>query len=314
MSPEDAERLAFACDVMIGLHDTPRWLPCRYLYDAHGSELFEAITKQPEYYPTRTEAAILERSAKDIFEHTGPVSLIELGSGSSLKTDHLLRAYSDDRVVTYVPIDVSDAAIEQATRRIAQQHASVEVSGIVGTYDEAFPLLKQHSPAMVMFLGSTLGNFNQTESLIFWRRISASLEKGDYFLLGVDLVKDKAILEAAYNDAAGATARFSKNLFARMNRELGSEIDLGEVEHVSHYDERWQRIETFAHFTATQSIRIDPLDTTIEIAAGTEIMVEISRKFVLEDLERFLCAFDLTAILTCTDEQEWFAELLLRKG
>ncbi len=314
MSAEAAERLAFARDVMIGLHDTPRWLPCRYLYDAHGSELFEAITKQPEYYPTRTESAILERSASDIFEHTGPVSLIELGSGSSFKTDHLLRAYSDDQVVTYVPIDVSDAAIEQATQRISQQHDGVEVSGIVGTYDEAFPLMKQHSPAMVMFLGSTLGNFNQTESLIFWRRISASLEKGDYFLLGADLVKDKTIIEAAYNDAAGATARFTKNLFARMNRELGSEIDLSEVEPVSHYDERWQRIETFARFTTAQSIRIEPLNTTIEIATGNEIMIEISRKFVLDDLRRFLSAFGLETLHAYTDEREWFAELLLQKG
>jgi len=313
MSPEAAERLAFARDVMVGLHDTPRWLPCRYLYDARGSELFEAITKQPEYYPTRTEAAILERSATDIFEQTGPVSLIELGSGSSLKTDHLLRAYSDDQVVTYVPIDVSDAAIRQATQRIVQQHDGVEVNGIVGTYDEAFPLMRQHSPAMVMFLGSTLGNFNQTESLNFWRRISASLEKGDYFLLGVDLVKDKAILEAAYNDVAGATAEFTTNLFAHINRELGASVDLEALEHIAQYNEAWQRMEIFIRFRRAQHLRVDPLNVDLEIAAGEQIMIEISRKFKLANLRKFLTCFGLETVATFTDDRQWFGELLLRK-
>jgi L-histidine N-alpha-methyltransferase len=312
-SGDKAERQEFARSVVLGLNDTPRWLPCRFLYDAQGSALFEAITRQPEYYPTRTEAAILERHAAAIFEHTGPVSLIELGSGSSLKTDHLLKAYSGSQVVLYVPIDVSDVAIQQASERIAQQHLRVEVSGIVGTYEEAFPLVQHHSPAMVLFLGSTLGNFNQTESLMFWRHVSASLQEGDYFLLGADLVKDRDVLEAAYNDVAGVTAQFTKNLFARMNRELGSDIDLDAVEHVAHYNERWRRVETFARFDTDQTIRIAPLDTSVDIVSGDEIMIEISRKFVLDDLQRFLSAFGLETVEAYTDDRGWFAELLLRR-
>ncbi len=316
-SAVDAERREFAKAIVLGLHDTPRWLPCRFLYDAEGSALFESITEQPEYYPTRIEAAILAKQGPTIARLTGPVTLIELGSGSSLKTDHVLTAYAANATaandVVYVPIDVSDSAIEQATQRIADEHSGVSVSGIVGTYEEAFPLMKQHSPAMVMFLGSTIGNFNQTESLIFWQRVSASLQVGDYFLLGADLVKPRHVLEAAYNDAAGITPRFTKNLFARMNRELGADIDLDALEHVARFNDRWQRIETFMRFHKAQTIHIAPMGTDIEIAAGDQIMIEISRKFVLRDLRQFLSTFGFETVQTFTDDKQWFGELLLRK-
>ena len=310
VSPQVSE---FAWAALIGLSDTPRWLPCRFLYDAHGTELFEKITLQPEYYLTRTEAAILQRYAPDIHAVTGPVTLVELGSGSSVKTDHLLRAYAAIGDVVYVPIDVSDTAIQLATERIGAEHDSVTVNGIVGTYEEAFRLVRDRSPSMVMFLGSTIGNFNQTESLTFWRRMWESLQGGDYFLLGVDLVKDVSIIEAAYNDAAGVTAEFTKNLFARMNRELGSDIDLSTIEHTSSFSTAWQRIETFTRFTETQTIHIRPLDAAIEIAAGDQIMMEISRKFVVSDLIRFLSGFGFTVRQVYTDEREWFAEVLLEK-
>ncbi len=303
----------FAWATLIGLSDTPRWLPCRFVYDAHGSELFEKITLQPEYYLTRTEAAILERHATDIHAVTGPVTLIELGSGSSVKTDHLLRAYAATGDVVYVPIDVSDTAIQLATERISAEHEGVTVNGIVGTYEEAFRLVRDRSPSMVLFLGSTIGTFNQSESLTFWRKVWESLQGGDYFLLGVDLVKDVSIIEAAYNDAAGVTAEFTKNLFARMNRELGSDIDLSTIEHTSSFRTAWQRIETFTRFNEAQTIHIRPLDAAIEIAAGDQIMMEISRKFVVSDLIRFLSGFGFTVRQVYTDEREWFAEVLLEK-
>ena len=307
------EIVEFAHAVVLGLSDTPRWLPCRFLYDARGSELFEEITKQPEYYPTRTEAGILERYAGDLPGLTGKVSLIELGSGSSIKTDHILRAYAEHQSVEYVPVDVSGSAIEQASARLSRKFENVQVTGIVGTYEHAFPLVREHSPAMVMFLGSTLGNFNQTESLIFWRRVSAALQPGDFFLLGVDLVKDTAVIEAAYNDAAGVTPKFTANLFARINRELGSNVDLGTLEHVAYYNQAWRRMEMSARFTVGQRLHIAPLDVTIEIAAGEQVMIEISRKFHLGDLERFLACFELDTVATFTDERRWFGELLLKK-
>jgi len=305
---------AFARDVAIGLTDTPRWLSCQYLYDARGSELFEQITRLPEYYPTRTEAGILKSASAGIAELTGDVTVIELGSGNSEKTGHLLSAYTGAHgTARYVPVDVSEAAIQQARDRLAEEHSEVQVSPLIGTYEESFPLFGAHSPSMVVFLGSTIGNFNHGESLRFWRSISEHLELGDHFLLGVDLVKDRAVLEAAYNDSAGVTAEFTKNLFVRMNRELDAGIDVSEVEHVAWYNATWQRIEIFAHFHAAQTIRIGPLDMEVVIEAGERVMVEISRKFVIEHLTTYLSVFGFEVRQVFTDESRWFAVLLLRR-
>ena len=306
--------LEFARAAAAGLTDTPRWLPCQYLYDARGSRLFEEITRQPEYYQTRTEGAILASAAATIRAQTGDVTLIELGSGSSEKTDHLLKAYAvGDEVVRYVPVDVSRDAIRQAADRLATEHPDVEVSGLIGRYEESFPLFREHSPSMVIFLGSTIGNFNHGESIRFWRSVAKNLEEGDHFLLGVDLVKDPSVLEAAYNDAAEVTAAFTKNLFVRMNQELGAGVDVDQLEHVARYNDEWQQIEIFARFLTAQSLRIDPLDATIEIAAGEQVMVEISRKFVLENLAMYLSVLGFELQDVFTDEREWFAVLLLKR-
>jgi L-histidine N-alpha-methyltransferase len=313
--PDPHGVLEFARAAAIGLTDTPRWLPCQYLYDARGSELFEEITRQPEYYPTRTEARILERHAAGIRDVTGPVTLLELGSGSSVKTSYLLSAYAEaNGEVTYVPVDVSASALDQAGERIARRHPTVRVRGIVGRYEDAFPRLREHSPILAVFLGSTIGNFNHNESSAFWRRVSDALAPGDYFLLGADLVKDKAVLEAAYNDAAGATAAFTNNLFGRMNRELDAGIDVERVEHVARYNETWQRIEIFGRFRTAQTVRIAPMGLAVEIPEGDMVMIEISRKFLLADLKRYLACFGLVAQRVFTDEREWFGLLLLQKG
>ncbi len=307
-------RLAFARDVALGLTDTPRWLPCQYLYDAEGSRLFEEITRQPEYYPTRTEAGILDAAAGTIAAQTGPVSLIELGSGSSRKTSVLLDAYTEVHgSVTYVPVDVSESAIRGAEQRLAEQHPEVEFAGIVGRYEEAFPLFREHTPSMVMFLGSTIGNFNHGESQRFWRQVARALEPGDHFLLGVDLVKDRDVLEAAYNDAAGVTARFTNNLFVRMNRELNAGLDVAAIEHMARYNDEWQRIEIFARFATAQVVRIEPLGLRIPVDAGETVMTEISRKFVLDHLEPYVQLFGFDVVERYTDEQHWFGVLLLQR-
>jgi L-histidine N-alpha-methyltransferase len=312
---EDASgRLRFARDVALGLSDTPRWLPSEYLYDAEGSGLFEEITRLPEYYPTRTEAAILHTAADGIAKSTGPVTVIELGSGSSRKTSLLIDAYTATHgSARYVPVDVSAAAVRGAERRFAERHPDVEFAGIVGKYEEAFPLFREHAPSMVVFLGSTIGNFNHGESLRFWRQLSRSLDTGDFFLLGVDLVKDLTVLEAAYNDDAGVTAAFTRNLFARMNRELEAGVDLDAVEHVARYNPEWQRIEIFAQFTKAMEINVGPLGIRIPVEAGDRVMTEISRKFVLDRLEPYAGLFGFDVVERYTDDQEWFALLLLRR-
>lgn len=306
---------AFANAVALGLSDTPRWLPARFLYDAKGSELFEQICDLPEYYLTRTEAAILSRSAATIREITGPVTMIELGSGSAVKTDHLLAAYAEaGRPVRYVPVDVSASILRVAADRIEETFPSVNVAGVHGEYEQAFPLLAEFAPTMLLFLGSTIGNMDHSESVAFWRRVCAAMPLGSFVLLGVDLMKDVDLLEAAYNDAAGVTARFTKNLFVRMNRELGAALDIDRIEHVARWNAEWRRIEIGARFETAQDLHVAPLGRTFRIEAGERIMTEISRKFTIDELEAYLACFGLELIRTLTDDRRWFALMLFRKG
>ena len=305
----------FANAVALGLSDTPRWLPARFLYDAKGSELFEQICKLPEYYLTRTEAAILSRSATTIREITGPVTMIELGSGSAVKTDHLLAAYAEaGRPVRYVPVDVSASILRVAADRIEETFPSVNVAGVHGEYEQAFPLLAEFAPTMLLFLGSTIGNMDHSESVAFWRRVCAAMPSGSFVLLGVDLMKDVDLLKAAYNDAGGVTARFTKNLFVRMNRELGAALDIDRIEHVARWNSEWRRIEIGARFETAQDLHVAPLDRTFRIEPGDRIMTEISRKFTIDELEAYLACFGLELIRTLTDDRRWFALMLFRKG
>ena len=307
--------LDFARSVVLGLSDSPRWLPARLLYDARGSELFEAICEQPEYYLTRCEVEILGRYAPTISRLTGPLTLIELGSGSSVKTDHLLGAYADrGNGIRYVPVDVSASILQVAAERIEETFPSVNVARVHGEYERAFPLLEQYAPSLLLFLGSTIGNLNQAEALAFWRRVAAAMPEGSYVLLGADLVKDPAILEAAYNDAAGVTAEFTRNLFARMNRELGSALDVEAIDHVARWNPEWQRIEIFGQFRVAQTVDVQPLGRQFAIGAGERVMTEISRKFVVERLEQYLDCFGFQLVRTFTDDRGWFAVLLLQKG
>jgi L-histidine N-alpha-methyltransferase len=306
--------LEFARAAAAGLSDVPRWLPSRFLYDERGSVLFEQICDLPEYYLTRTESALLAAHADTLREITGPVTLIELGSGSAVKTDHLLGAYAGDgQPVTYVSVDVSEAALEGAAMRIAQRFPTVQVAGVVGRYEDAFRLFRRHSPCLVLFLGSTIGNLNHAESLVFWEEAARHLAPGDFFLLGVDLVKDEAVLDAAYNDAAGLSAEFTKNVFRRMNRELDAGLDLDAIEHVARYNAAWQRVEISGRFTKAQTVHIGPLETAIDITRGEMVMTEVSRKFTIERLVQYLGCFGLEARSVYTDPKRWFGVLLLQR-
>jgi L-histidine N-alpha-methyltransferase len=304
----------FAESVCEGLGKSPRQLECRFLYDARGSELYEKICSQPEYYLTRTEADILQEYAREICRETGACHLVELGSGSSVKTDYLLSAYQARYAnVCYTPIDISAAALKMAGRAIIDKRPAVQVVGIHGTYNDSFQLLDCASPTLVIFLGSTLGNFNREEEHKFWQDISRHMQIDDYFLLGVDLVKDIDILEAAYNDAAGITQAFTKNYFARMNRELGSAVDLSRIQHIAFFNPDESRMEIFVEFTAPQKIRVAPLHQVFSIARGERIQVEISRKFQLPAVKNHLASYGFVPVKTYTDVKNWFGLLLFRK-
>jgi L-histidine N-alpha-methyltransferase len=311
--PREELPLEFATAVSASLREGPKRIPCRYLYDEAGSSLFEEICGLPEYYLTRAETSILERYSGQICSLTGPVTLIELGSGMSIKTDHLLSAYAKRaELVRYVPVDVSETAIEMAGRAIRARHPTVEISGIVGTFEKAFSLFGEYSPSMVIFLGSTIGNLGPLESELFWGHIERNLTPGDFFLLGVDLVKDVGVIEAAYNDSRGLTAAFMKNLFVRMNRELGSGIDLEQIEHVAQYNREARQVEIYARFKTHQELRIEPLDLAFDIEAGESVLLEVSRKYVLEDLTEYLSQFGLETAKIFIGGEGLFADLLLR--
>lgn len=297
-----------------GLLTLPRRLESRFLYDAAGSVLFDRITLQPEYYLTRCESSILAAHAAAIREMTGPVNIVELGSGNATKTDHLLRAWlARGERVGYYPVDLSASALYAACNTIRTRHPRVRVVGLNCDYREAFAALTQLSPVMVTFLGSSIGNFTRDETSLFCSALAASLRPGDFFLLGLDLVKRGSILEAAYNDRAGVTASFTRNIFARMNRELGTSIEVDDVEHVARYMEDREQVEIFARFRKGQKFTLNPPGRQVTINAGEEVQTEISRKFRLEQVIPDLVRTGFSAEAVFTDRRRWFALLLLRR-
>jgi L-histidine N-alpha-methyltransferase len=315
ISSSSIETRDFARAAALGLSDHPRWLPCRYLYDAEGSRLFERITETPEYYLTRTEVALLDESSDAIAQITGDATLVELGAGSARKTERILAAYTQAYgAARYVPVDVSGEAVAQTTSALAVRFPTLAVRGVHGSYESVFPLLPSLSPLVLLFLGSTIGNLNQTEAAVFWRNVRCALTPGDFMLLGVDLVKDAATIDLAYNDAAGWSAAFTKNIFARMNRELGSAIDLDAIDHEAAYRPEWQRVEIFARMTRRQEVRLAPLGRTITLEPGERVMTEISRKFEITELHEYLGLFELETLQTFTDPARSYALLLLRPG
>ena len=282
VDPQCQSPLAFALSVARGLEARPRRLDASYLYDATGSALFERITEQPEYYLTRAEDRLLAQHAPAIREVTGPSTLLELGSGSSLKTQRLLDAWTSAGPVLYVPVDVDAQAIEQACTTLRRRYPDprrVALRGIAATYERALTTPRGSGRTTIAFLGSSLGNLGWEEYPAFCELVAGSLRPGDHFLVGVDLVKDPARIEAAYSDAAGVTAAFTRNLFARMNRELDTLIPSEGIEHVAYYDTERERVEIFAQATQEFSIRVPALGREFRIARGERILTEVSHKF-----------------------------------
>ena len=289
-------------DVRRGLTRQPRVLPPKWLYDDLGSELFDRITRLPDYYPFLAERSILEAHAADIAAASGATSLIELGSGTSEKTRLLLDAFTaTGQLSRFAAIDVSEGTLRQAAAGIAARYPGLDVQAVVGD----FTLHLAHLPAggrrMVAFLGGTIGNLYPGERREFLTRIAGLFGPGDHLLLGTDLVKETARLEAAYDDAAGVTAEFNKNVLNVLNRELGADFDLDAFEHVARFDAREERMDIRLRSLAEQSVRLDGLDLEIEFAAGEEMRTEISAKFTRERLE---CVYTEAGLELCG----WFTD------
>jgi iron(II)-dependent oxidoreductase len=279
VDPVQESPLAFALSVAAGLDGRPRKLDARYLYDAAGSDLFEQITAQPEYYLTRAEDALLAAGARAIRAHAGASTLVELGSGASTKTRRLLDAWCAAGPASYVPIDVDLHYLTQACAGLSTAYPTLAIEGLGASYDRALPVLAGLTPKTLAFLGSSLGNLGWREHTEFCATVAAALSPGDHFLVGVDLVKDSAALEAAYDDAAGITAAFTRNMFSRMNRDLGTDIPVDAVRHVAYYDAERERVEIFAEALREWTVRIPALERTFRVARGERILTEVSHKF-----------------------------------
>ena len=308
-------------DVIQGLIKTPKSLPPKYFYDDRGSELFEQICDLPEYYPTRTEAWILNEYAHEIAEITGACELVELGSGSSTKTHFLLNAYQKVATLltdslpdafSYIPVDVSGGILKTSVLHLQQKYSNLSIEGLLGTYDEALVYLgKNHRRSrMIFFLGSSIGNFIPSESNDFLGKVSHALTKGDYFLLGLDLQKPKQILEAAYNDSQQVTAAFNLNMLAHLNWRFRGDFDLDLFTHQAIYNQIDHQIEMYLYARSPHQASLDILDLKVQFQAGESILTEISRKFDLAAVQVQLRSQGLETIKIWTDPQQWFGLVL----
>jgi L-histidine Nalpha-methyltransferase len=309
---EGTER-RLADDVLDGLTKPFKEIPPKHFYDSRGSELFERICELPEYYPTRAETTVLRDRASDIVAAAGfPSELVELGSGSTLKARMLLDAMAEP--TRYVPVDVSERMVREAAGELVDVYPGLEVHGVVGDFERHLGEVPapDGDGRMVALLGGTIGNFPPGSRRRLLRDVRGMLGPGDSFLLGTDLVKDPAVIEAAYNDSAGVTAEFNLNVLHVINRELGGNFPVEAFEHVAFFDRRREWIEMRLRARRACTVYIADLNLQVEFAAGEELRTEISAKFTPERLERDFRAAGMELAALWTDPDGFFAVSLAR--
>ena len=293
---------ALRADVRAGLTTTPKTLPPKYFYDARGSELFDEITRLPEYYLTRAETAILRRHAADIAEQSRCESLVELGSGTSAKTRLLLRALLDGGTLReFVPFDVDPAVLTEASDALGAEYPGLSIKPFLGDFERDLGAIPVTGRRMIAFLGSTVGNLEPAARAAFLTQVAAALRPGDTFLLGTDLVKDPERLRRAYDDAAGVTAEFNRNILVVVNRELDADFAVEEFQHVAVWDAANEWIEMRLRPAREQHVTINDLDLEVSFAAGEELRTEISAKFRRARIEAELAAAGLRTLRFWTD-------------
>ena len=276
----DSAYQALRRDVLDGLAASPKSLPPKWFYDSVGSDLFDQITRLPEYYPTRAEAEILRARSAEIASVSGADTLVELGSGTSEKTRTLLRALDDGGTLRrFVPFDVDASMLSAAATAIQREYPDIEIAAVCGDFEEHLSEIPDGGRRLFVFLGSTIGNLTADPRAEFLAALAAVLRPGDSLLLGTDLVKDTGRLVAAYDDAAGVTAQFNRNVLAVINRELDADFDVDAYRHVARWNADDERMEMWLRAESAQRVRIAALDLTVEFAAGEEILTEVSCKF-----------------------------------
>lgn len=302
----------FAASTLAGLRSTPPALDPRWLYDDRGSELYERITATEAYYPTRLEDGLLARHAASLRERVGASAVVELGSGSSTKTRHLLDAWAARGGVHYLPIDVSGSALRGACAELAARYPAATLDALVTSYVPGLRAIADRcGPKLVAFLGSSLGNFDRARTRAFLAELAGAMRPGDHLLLGVDLVKPEPVLVAAYDDPDGWTRRFILNLFSRMNRELGAAVPVEALRYEARWNAEALQVEMWVHVEAPFEVAVG--GERVALAAGQAILVEISRKFTEAQVAEDALAAGLEPVGGWTDDRRWFADLLFRR-
>lgn len=312
--PCATEDSGLAGAVQAGLGGFPKSLPCRFFYDDAGSRLFEEICRLPEYYATRTEREILLRAAPEIVAAAGEGAVLaELGSGSSAKTRLLIDAFlARQDELHYVPIDISAAFLEESAHALLRCFPGLRVTAIGGEYLDAVPHLPRHDgPLLVLFLGGNVGNLDESEAGAFLAAVAAGLSPRDRLLVGFDRLKERSVIERAYDDGAGVTAAFNRNLLARINRELGGEFDLDAFDHAAPFVEERARIEMHLVSRRAQKVRVAALGRTFSFDQGETIHTENSHKYDLAGIECLCGAAGLGVVRVWSDPLEWFSLALL---
>jgi L-histidine Nalpha-methyltransferase len=308
VGPKDERSLAD--DVLDGLTRPFKELPPKHFYDAYGAELFDRICELPEYYPTRAERAILEQRSAEIAAATGAAELVELGSGTAAKTRLLLRAMAEAGTLRrYVPIDVTESMVMSCADELVEEFPGLHVHGIVGDFERHLAHVPApEGPRVVAFLGGTIGNFTPGSRRRLERAIAKLLRPGiDHLLLGTDLVKDPAVIEAAYDDSAGITAEFNRNVLRVINRELDADFDVQAFEHVAFFDREREWVEMRLRALRRMDVHVGKLGLDVSFVPREELRTEISAKFTIKRLGADLAAAGLELCDVLTDPEELFA-------
>jgi len=304
---------ALRADARRGLFSSPKELSPKWFYDERGSRLFEIITRLPEYYPTAREREILGRRAREIAEIAQPHTLVELGSGTSEKTRLLLDSLvRSGQLRRFVPFDVSESTLRAAAASVASHYPGLEVRAVVSDFERGLQAIPRGERRLIAFLGGTIGNFKPAGRAAFYRELASQLAPGDSLLLGTDLVKDVRRLEAAYDDAAGVTAEFNRNILRVLNRELGADFVPSNFEHVARYDAKQQWMEMWLRSTKEQQVRVRALRRVVRFAAGEEMRTEVSAKFRRRRVSSELASAGLRLTHWWTDEHGDYALSLSR--
>jgi len=305
----------YSDEVVDGLTCRPKTLPCKLFYDDLGSALFEQITELPEYYPTRIELEILQTSSREIAQAAGcPVSVVELGAGTATKTGTLLRAFARQQMrVKYFPVDISPAALGAAQKRVREDCPAALVRPVIVDFSNGFNFLQKISGRkLVLYLGSSIGNFDLADAVTLLRKVGGHLSPGDALLLGTDMVKGPEILVPAYDDSQGVTAKFNKNILRRINREFNADFDLDSFRHIAEWNPSRSRMEIYLESTRPQIAVLRTLGVKVKLAARERIHTENSYKYTLPMVEKMLCVSGFKLEKTWYDKRKWFGLHLAR--